>query len=154
MLRKRFFSTQTPPSSFTLNPKPQTTNVRRPNWAITQVTKSNFTNSVTKLKNLISDSDYIAVSLQKTGTYSSPWHRILPFDTAETAYLKAKYAAEKFQIFQLAVCPFSVRGSTNKIIAHPLVSNTFYIFLLLFMCLCLVICYVFIEMLLLDCTLL
>ncbi|PWA55758.1 polynucleotidyl transferase, ribonuclease H-like superfamily protein [Artemisia annua] len=120
MLRKRFFSTQTPPSSFTLNPKPQNTNIRRPNWAITQVTKSNFTNSVTKLKNLISDSDYIAVSLQKTGTYSSPWHRILPFDTAETAYLKAKYAAEKFQIFQLAVCPFSVvRGSTNKIIAHP-----------------------------------
>ncbi|GJZ34764.1 poly(A)-specific ribonuclease PARN-like protein [Tanacetum coccineum] len=117
MLRKRFLSTQT--QLFTLNPKPQNTNIRRPNWPITQVTKSNFTNSVTKLNNLISDSDYIAVSLQKTGTYSSPWHRILPFDTAETAYLKAKYAAEKFQIFQLAVCPFSVKGSTNKIIAHP-----------------------------------
>nr|GEW71589.1 poly(A)-specific ribonuclease PARN-like [Tanacetum cinerariifolium] len=117
MLRKRFLSTQT--QSFTLNPKPQNTNIRRPNWPITQVTKSNFTNSVTKLNNLISDSDYIAVSLQKTGTYSSLWHRVLPFDTAETAYLKAKYAAEKFQIFQLAVCPFSVKGSTNKIIAHP-----------------------------------
>nr|XP_043622638.1 poly(A)-specific ribonuclease PARN-like isoform X2 [Erigeron canadensis] len=88
---------------------------------IKQVTKSNFSDSLSQLKTQISGSDFVAVSLQKTGSYSSPWHRILPFDTAEIAYLKAKYAAERFQILQFAVCPFSIRADANhyKLIAHP-----------------------------------
>ncbi|XP_076929036.1 poly(A)-specific ribonuclease PARN-like [Bidens hawaiensis] len=87
-------------------------------WPIKQVTKSNFTDSLNEITAHISNSDFVALSLQTTGSHSSTWHRILPFDTSETAYLKAKYAAQKFQILQLAVCPFSVRAS-NKLTAHP-----------------------------------
>lgn len=115
MVWRRFLCTQ--PSNFSFfNQKPA--GVRRPPWPIKQVTKSNFVDSLDEIKNHISDSDFVAVSLKNTGSYSSPWHRVLPFDTAETAYLKAKYAAERFQILQFAVCPFSVRAS-NKLIAHP-----------------------------------
>ncbi|KVI11554.1 Ribonuclease CAF1 [Cynara cardunculus var. scolymus] len=112
MLRRRFLCTQTSNLSL-FNQKP----VGR-QWPIKQVTKSNFSDSLHELKNKISDSDFVAVSLQNTGSYSSPWHRLLPFDTAEIAYLKAKYAAERFQILQFSVCPFSVRAS-NKLTAYP-----------------------------------
>ncbi|XP_071697882.1 poly(A)-specific ribonuclease PARN-like [Rutidosis leptorrhynchoides] len=115
MFRRRFFSTNA--SNFTFfSPKPG--GRRRPPWPVKQVTKSNFSDSLNELNNRIINSDFVAISLQNTGSYSSRWHRILPFDTAETAYLKAKYAAEKFQILQFAVCPFSVRAS-NKLTAHP-----------------------------------
>ncbi|CAK9171249.1 unnamed protein product [Ilex paraguariensis] len=86
-------------------------------WTIKQVTKSNFPDSLEDIKSHLRDSRFVAVSMQTTGSYSSPWHRVLPVDTSETAYLKAKYAAERFQILQFAVCPFSVRAS--KLIAHP-----------------------------------
>uniref|UniRef100_A0A5B7B6L9 Putative poly(A)-specific ribonuclease PARN-like n=2 Tax=Davidia involucrata TaxID=16924 RepID=A0A5B7B6L9_DAVIN len=86
-------------------------------WTIKQVTKSNFTESLEEITNHIHDCDFVAVSLQKTGSYSAPWHRVLPVDTHETAYFKAKYAAERFQVLQFAVCPFSIRAS--KVIAHP-----------------------------------
>ncbi|CAH1433114.1 unnamed protein product [Lactuca virosa] len=115
MVWRRFLCTQTSNFSF-FNQKPAA--VRRPQWPIKQVTKSNFVDSLDEIKNHISESDFVAVSLKNTGSYSSPWHRILPFDTAETAYLKAKYAAERFQILQFAVCPFSIRAS-NKLTAHP-----------------------------------
>lgn len=86
-------------------------------WVVKQVTKSNFSESIEDIKNQIFNSDFIAISLKKTGSYSAPWHRVLPIDTAETGYLKAKYAAERFQVLQFAVCPFSIRAS--KLIAHP-----------------------------------
>ncbi|VFQ61599.1 unnamed protein product [Cuscuta campestris] len=86
-------------------------------WGIKQVTKSNFSESLDEIGARIADSDFIAVSLQTTGAYSSPWKRHLPFDTAEIGYLKARHAAERFQILQFAVCPFSFRAS--KVIAHP-----------------------------------
>lgn len=86
-------------------------------WVVKQVTKSNFSDSIEDIKNQIFNSDFIAISLKKTGSYSAPWHRVLPIDTAETGYLKAKYAAERFQVLQFAVCPFSIRAS--KLIAHP-----------------------------------
>ncbi|XP_059660019.1 poly(A)-specific ribonuclease PARN-like [Cornus florida] len=86
-------------------------------WTINQVTKSNFTESLEQIKNHITHSDFVAVSMQKTGSYSAAWQRLLPFDTADTAYFKAKYAAERFQVLQFAVCPFSVRAA--KVIAHP-----------------------------------
>ncbi|KAA8550537.1 hypothetical protein F0562_002221 [Nyssa sinensis] len=89
----------------------------RHQWTIKQVTKSNFNESLEEIKNHIHDCDFVAVSLRKTGSYSAPWHRVLPIDTTETAYFKAKYAAEKFQVLQFAVCPFSIR--TSKVIAHP-----------------------------------
>ncbi|KAI3771400.1 hypothetical protein L6452_02564 [Arctium lappa] len=111
MLRRRFLCTHT--SNFSINQKPAPRQ-----WPIKQVTKSNFSDSLHELDNKISDSDFVAVSLQTTGSYSSAWHRLLPFDTAETAYLKAKYAAERFQMLQFAVCPFSVRAS-NKLVAYP-----------------------------------
>ncbi|KZV30739.1 poly(A)-specific ribonuclease PARN-like [Dorcoceras hygrometricum] len=55
--------------------------------------------------------------MQRTGSYSSPWQRDLPIDTAEIAYLKAKRSAERYQVLQFAVCPFSVKDL--KLIAHP-----------------------------------
>lgn len=89
-------------------------------WTVKQVTKSNFAAVLEEIKTHILNSDYIAIYLQKTGAYSYPWQKVLPFDTAETAYLKAKYAAERFQVLQFAVCPFSINSS--KLIAHPWVS--------------------------------
>ncbi|KAI8523347.1 hypothetical protein RHMOL_Rhmol13G0065900 [Rhododendron molle] len=90
---------------------------QRRRWPIKQVTKTSFSEALAELKTHIHESDFVAVSLQKTGSYSSPWHRVLPVDTPDTAYFKAKYAAERFQVLQFAVCPFSVRAS--KVIAHP-----------------------------------
>ncbi|KAL0436680.1 UNVERIFIED_CONTAM: Poly(A)-specific ribonuclease PARN-like [Sesamum radiatum] len=90
---------------------------RRIQWPVKQVTKSNFSEALAEIKACILNSDYVAVSFQKTGGHSAPWHKILPIDTAETAYFKAKHAAERFQILQFAVCPFSVKAS--KLIAHP-----------------------------------
>ncbi|KAH6765789.1 hypothetical protein C2S52_016772 [Perilla frutescens var. hirtella] len=92
-------------------------NRRRHQWPVKKVIKSNFTQALAEIKDSIFNSDFVAISLQKTGGYSAPWQKILPIDTAETAYLKAKRAAERFQIFQFSVCPFSVKAS--KIIAHP-----------------------------------
>ncbi|CAH9073504.1 unnamed protein product [Cuscuta europaea] len=86
-------------------------------WAIKQVTKSNFSESLEEIGNRIAESDFVAVSLQMTGAYSSPWQRLRPFDTAGIAYLKARQAAERFQILQFAVCPFSLRAT--KLIAYP-----------------------------------
>lgn len=71
------------------------------------------------MKGHIFETDFIAVSLQKTGSFSAPWHRVTPFDSAETAYRKVVNAAEKFQILQFAVCPFSV--SASKVVAYPYV---------------------------------
>ncbi|OVA11384.1 Ribonuclease CAF1 [Macleaya cordata] len=93
-------------------------------WSVKQVSKSNFSESLEELKNHIHNSDFIAVSSQKTGAFSSPWRRVLPFlDTPETAYLKSKDAAERFQVLQFVVCPFTLKPSTptsnTKIIAHP-----------------------------------
>ncbi|KAG6630981.1 poly(A)-specific ribonuclease PARN-like isoform X2 [Carya illinoinensis] len=86
-------------------------------WSVKQVTKSNFQETLSEIKTDIADSDFIAVSLQRTGSVSAPWHRVLPFDLPDTAYSKAKRAAERFQLLQFAVCPFSIRSS--KLLAHP-----------------------------------
>ncbi|KAG7014570.1 Poly(A)-specific ribonuclease PARN-like protein, partial [Cucurbita argyrosperma subsp. argyrosperma] len=85
--------------------------------SVRQIRNTDFYGCLGDLKNHISDSDFIALSLQNTGSSSFPWHRLQSFDTYDTAYCKAKYAAEKFQILQFALCPFSVRES--KLIAHP-----------------------------------
>ncbi|CAK7349237.1 unnamed protein product [Dovyalis caffra] len=86
-------------------------------WSIKQVIKSNFADTLEDIKSHISNSEFVAVSLQKTGFFSAPWHRVSPFDTADTAYLKAKHAAERFQVLHFAVCPFTVRAS--KVTAYP-----------------------------------
>ncbi|XP_021842390.2 poly(A)-specific ribonuclease PARN-like [Spinacia oleracea] len=86
-------------------------------WIIKQVKKSNFSQVLDEIKPHISNSDFIAISLQKTGSYSSPWQRVLPFDTPEISYLKAKRSAERFQVLQFAVCPFTLRAS--KLTAYP-----------------------------------
>ncbi|XP_061961060.1 poly(A)-specific ribonuclease PARN-like [Populus nigra] len=86
-------------------------------WSIKQVTKSNFADTLEDIKSHVSNSDFVAVSLQNTGSFSAPWQRVSPFDTADTAYLKAKYAAERFQVLHFAVCPFTVRAS--KVTAYP-----------------------------------
>ncbi|KAF2292517.1 hypothetical protein GH714_025072 [Hevea brasiliensis] len=87
------------------------------NWTVKQVTKSNFSDCLEGIKSHISSSDFIAVSLQKTGSFSAPWHRVSPFDTPDTAYLKAKHAAERFQVLQFAVCPFTITAS--RVTAYP-----------------------------------
>lgn len=106
LLRKRYFSTQ---------------NLQRQHhrWNIKQIKKSNFNDSLEDIKDHVSVSDFIAVSLHNTGSFSSPWHRFSAFDTADIAYLKSKFAAERFQILQFAVCPFRIEAT--KVIAYPLV---------------------------------
>ncbi|KAJ0988982.1 hypothetical protein J5N97_007338 [Dioscorea zingiberensis] len=99
---------------------------RRWSGAVKQVTKSNFSAALEQIKKHINDSDFIAISTQKTGDFSGssstsshrhPWRRVLPIDTQETAYLKAKHAAERFELLQFAICPFRLNGS--KVLAHP-----------------------------------
>lgn len=90
---------------------------RRRQLPVKQVMKSNFAETIAEIKDSIFSSDFVAVSLQKTGSYSAPWQKFLPIDTEETSYLKAKRAAERFQILQFSVCPFSVKAS--KLIANP-----------------------------------
>ncbi|CAN1269163.1 Poly(A)-specific ribonuclease PARN-like [Linum perenne] len=107
-LRRRFFCTQAIPKAYG----------NHRSWTVKQVRKSNFSDSlVEEIKSQVSASDFVAVSLQKTGSFSSPWHRPSPFDTPEIAYLKAKYAADRFQVFQLAICPFRIRAPT--VTAYP-----------------------------------
>lgn len=113
MLQRRLLCTKVAkPTTVQENAKPGLSK-----WGVKQVKKSNFAAAVEEIRTHITNSDYVAISLQKTGAYSSPWQKVLPFDTADTAYLKAKYAAERFQILQFALCPVSVDSS--KLIAHP-----------------------------------
>ncbi|XP_027188785.1 poly(A)-specific ribonuclease PARN-like isoform X3 [Cicer arietinum] len=95
------------------------TKVPTSKWKVKQVTTSNFNESLEEIKIHISSSDFIAISMEKTGSsLVTPWHRVQPFDTAETAYLKASHSAQRFQLLQFAVCPFSVTDS-NNLVAHP-----------------------------------
>ncbi|XP_010532929.1 PREDICTED: poly(A)-specific ribonuclease PARN-like [Tarenaya hassleriana] len=87
----------------------KTLNHRR--WCAKQVKKSNFQDTIDEVRTCIDSSDFVAVSLQNTGSYAAAWHRVSALDTPETAYMKAKYAAERYQIFQFALCPFTIRGS-------------------------------------------
>lgn len=123
LLQRRFITSNT-------HTKPTSQTTQNPQWCVKQVSKSNFSETLQNIKDQILQSDYIAVSLKKTGSHSAPWHRILSIDTPETAYLKAKYAAERFQLFQFAVCPFSVKDS--KLIAHPYAP---FLYMLAFVCL-------------------
>ncbi|XP_051143779.1 poly(A)-specific ribonuclease PARN-like [Andrographis paniculata] len=111
MLIKRFLCTQTAGGGGNGR------GLHRHRWPVKQVTKSNFSEALDEIKSSIFNSDYVAVSLQNTGGHSAPWQKLLPIDTVETAYMKAKNIAERFQILQFAVCPFSVKAS--KLIAHP-----------------------------------
>ncbi|KAB2057204.1 hypothetical protein ES319_A11G153600v1 [Gossypium barbadense] len=86
-------------------------------WSVKQVTKSNFSDSLQEFKSHLSASDFVAVSLQNTGSFSAPWNRVSSFDSPETAYLKVRRAAERFQLLQFAICPFTISGS--KVTAHP-----------------------------------
>lgn len=84
-----------------------------------QVTRQNFAEAVRELRANLEACDYVAVAAQKTGAPTG-WRRALPVDTAETAYLKAKLAAESFQPLQFAVCPFRLRGSSpSTLVAYP-----------------------------------
>ncbi|GMY33775.1 poly(A)-specific ribonuclease PARN-like [Fagus crenata] len=92
--------------------------------SVKQVSKSNFAESLSDIKTHIAESDFIAVSLQRTGSVSSPWHRALPFDTPDTAYSKSKHSAERFQLLQFAVCPFSITAR-DTLLVHPYNFNLF-----------------------------
>ncbi|GJN16116.1 hypothetical protein PR202_gb03072 [Eleusine coracana subsp. coracana] len=83
-----------------------------------QVTKRNFVEAVRELRGHLEACDYVAVAVQKTGAPTG-WRRALPVDTAETAYLKAKHAAESFQPLQIAVCPFRLHAFPSKLVAYP-----------------------------------
>ncbi|XP_055812895.1 poly(A)-specific ribonuclease PARN-like [Solanum dulcamara] len=99
------------------NPVVQSNGNSQSKWSVKQVTKSNFSAALEEISTCVSEFDFIAVSLKNTGAYSAPWQRIMPIDTAHTAYLKAKYAAERFQVLQFALCPFKTKGS--KLIVQP-----------------------------------
>ncbi|XP_039854197.1 poly(A)-specific ribonuclease PARN-like isoform X2 [Panicum virgatum] len=84
-----------------------------------QVTRRNFAEAARELGAHLESCDYVAVAAQKTGAPTG-WRRALPVDTAETAYLKAKVAAESFQPLQIAVCPFLLRNSSpSTLVAYP-----------------------------------
>ncbi|CAN8258183.1 unnamed protein product [Cochlearia groenlandica] len=111
-MKRRFFSSVS--SSAAIN---KTLNNHRSCWRVNQVNKSNFKSSLDDILSSIDSSDFVSLSLQNTGSYAAAWHRISAVDTPQTSYFKAKYAAERYQIFQFAVCPFSLRGS--KLTVHP-----------------------------------
>ncbi|CAO2818970.1 unnamed protein product [Amaranthus hypochondriacus] len=115
MIQRRLFSAQA--STILQNPNTIKNNSFNKKWRIKQVKKSNFNQVMEEIKPHIFNSDFIAVSLQRTGSYSSPWQKVLPFDTPEIAYLKAKRSAERFQLLQFAVCPFTLKAS--KLTAYP-----------------------------------
>ncbi|KAG1368023.1 hypothetical protein COCNU_14G004910 [Cocos nucifera] len=76
--------------------------------AAKQITKSNFSAALQQIKAHIQDADFIAISSQKTGDLSAsshrcPWRRVLPIDIPETAYLKAKLAAETFELLPVTL---------------------------------------------------
>ncbi|KAL8160675.1 hypothetical protein V2J09_002212 [Rumex salicifolius] len=106
MLRRRFLCSQASAQTW-----------KKERWRIKQVTKTNFNQVLDEVKSHIYNADFIAVSLRNTGAFSAPWQKVLPIDTAETAYCKARHAAERFQIFQFAICPFTLRDS--KLTAYP-----------------------------------
>ncbi|KAM1458184.1 hypothetical protein ACFX2I_035255 [Malus domestica] len=110
-IRRRFLSTTTTTTTTTTP-----TNVLK-KWAVKEVTKSNFSESLEEFKDHLSSSDFVAFSLQKTGSYRAPWRHPQPFDTADTSYFKAKYAAERFQLLQFAACPYTLRAS--KLTPYP-----------------------------------
>ncbi|KAJ8458111.1 hypothetical protein OPV22_031037 [Ensete ventricosum] len=90
--------------------------------AVKQVTKSNFAAALQQLRTDVDSADIVAISCRKTGdsvasSRRHPWHRVLPIDTPEVAYLKARLAAESYEILQFAVCPFRLRG--HKVLAYP-----------------------------------
>ncbi|CAL9040473.1 unnamed protein product [Musa banksii] len=90
--------------------------------AVKQVTKSNFAAALQQLRTDVDSADFVAISCRKTGdsvasSRRHPWHRVLPIDTPEVAYLKARLAAESYEILQFAVCPFRLRG--YKVLAYP-----------------------------------
>ncbi|MED6168389.1 hypothetical protein PIB30_011280 [Stylosanthes scabra] len=88
-------------------------------WRVKQVNNSNFPQCLHEINTHITHSDFVALSMEKTGFPAPPsWHRVLPFDTVETAYLKARLSAHRFQLLQFSVCPFSISDS-KSLIAHP-----------------------------------
>ncbi|XP_074316694.1 poly(A)-specific ribonuclease PARN-like [Silene latifolia] len=114
MMNKRLLCTQA--ATFTKNTI-NNINSSSQKWRIKQVTKSNFNEALEEVKTYVCNSDFIAISLQKTGSYSSPWQKVLPFDTSEIAYLKTMRSAEKFQVFQFALCAFTLKDS--HLTAYP-----------------------------------
>lgn len=86
-----------------------------------QVTRRNFPEALRELAANVKESDYVAIAALKTGAPTG-WRRALPVDTAETAYLKAKFASESFQPLHISVCPFhlgSTSGSADNVVAYP-----------------------------------
>uniref|UniRef100_A0A0D3H0Q0 Uncharacterized protein n=1 Tax=Oryza barthii TaxID=65489 RepID=A0A0D3H0Q0_9ORYZ len=87
--------------------------------AARQVTKRNFAEAVQDLAAHVEACDYVAIAAQRTGAPTG-WRRALPVDTPETAYLKAKLAAESFQPLHFAICPFRVDAtSPSTLVAYP-----------------------------------
>lgn len=84
-----------------------------------QVTRRNFPEALRELAAHVKECDYVAIAALKTGAPTG-WRRALPVDTAETAYLKAKFASESFQPLHIAVCPFRL-GSASRpdVVAYP-----------------------------------
>ncbi|KAM3272080.1 hypothetical protein ACQJBY_042336 [Aegilops geniculata] len=84
-----------------------------------QVTRRNFPEALRELAAHVKECDYVAIAALKTGAPTG-WRRALPVDTAETAYLKAKFASESFQPLHIAVCPFRLgSASGSDVVAYP-----------------------------------
>ncbi|KAL9271160.1 Poly(A)-specific ribonuclease PARN-like-like protein [Drosera capensis] len=98
--------------------KPNPTRSSNP-YPIKQVIRSNFSETLDSISSQIADSDYVAVSLHTTGSYSTPWEKVRDFDTSDVRYLKAKRAAERFGVVGFGVCPFGLKGGGSKVVAYP-----------------------------------
>nr|XP_043621026.1 poly(A)-specific ribonuclease PARN isoform X2 [Erigeron canadensis] len=95
------------------------------NFAIKNVTKSNFDSCLSDLRRHVKDADFVAIDLEMTGVTSAPWRESFEFDRYDVRYLKVKDSADKFAVVQFGVCPFRWDRSKHSFVAHP---HNFYIF--------------------------
>ncbi|KAK2999576.1 hypothetical protein RJ639_024324 [Escallonia herrerae] len=83
------------------------------NFALKNVTKSNFDAALGELRRHVRDADFVSIDLEMTGITSAPWRELFEFDRFDVRYLKVKDSAEKFAAVQFGFCPF--RSETPKV---------------------------------------
>ncbi|KAK2999167.1 hypothetical protein RJ639_022611, partial [Escallonia herrerae] len=76
------------------------------NFALKNVTKSNFDAALGELRGHVRDADFVSIDLEMTGITSAPWRELFEVDRFDVRYLKVKDSAEKFAAVQFGVCPF------------------------------------------------
>ncbi|GFU04758.1 poly(A)-specific ribonuclease PARN [Nephila pilipes] len=89
-----------------------------------EVTKSNFSELLPKIKQSIDESDFIGVDTELTGLYSSRSEEHA-FDTMEDRYMKIREQCSKFLIIQFGLSTFKYHPEEKK---YTHVDFNFYVF--------------------------